>query len=191
MKVLIDPGHGGWDPGACANGMRECDYVLAIGRYLMTYLITKGHEVHMTRSTDHALAAGKSADLEERCKIERTWRPDLFVSLHCNAALATAAVGFEVWTSPGQTMSDVAAEKILESFAAAFPQRMIRRDMSDGDGDKESKFRVLTGTDGPAVLVEAGFLTNAAEAEWLRQNQIGIVKALAVGIEAFAEREAA
>ncbi|TLM66012.1 MAG: N-acetylmuramoyl-L-alanine amidase [Deltaproteobacteria bacterium] len=191
MNILIDPGHGGFDPGACSNGLREADYVLAVGRYLMTYLQTLGHEAHLTRSSDHALGLSKAADLEERCKMERSWRPALFLSIHCNAASNELARGFEIWTSPGQTRSDVAAESLVEAFAAAFPQRLIRRDLADGDSDKESRFRVLTGTVGPAVLVELGFVTHAEEAQWLRDNQIAIVRALAAGIEGYARTQEA
>lgn len=185
MKVLIDPGHGGSDPGARANGMREADYTLAAGRMLMTVLRQRGYEAHLTRDCDVDLAHDKAGDLERRCQIERQTRPALFVSLHCNAAMGDAAHGFEVFTSPGQTRSDLAAEYLVNAFAVAFPDRLIRRDLSDGDQDKEAKFRVLTGTVGPAVLVEMGFLTNTEEATWLRINQTRIVTALADGIGAY------
>jgi N-acetylmuramoyl-L-alanine amidase len=80
-----------------------------------------------------------------------------------------------VWTSPGQTLADQAAECLINAFSAAFPRRLLRRDFSDGDQDKESNFRVLTGTLGPAVLVELGFLTNPEEAAWLKSKQLAIV----------------
>lgn len=189
MNILIDPGHGLPDPGACANGLREADYVLEVGRTLMHYLRTLGHYAHLTRATDNALKTDKGADLKERCAIEHSWRPDLFVSLHCNAATTMAAAGFEVWTSVGETKSDRAAEQLINAFHRAFPCRRLRRDFSDGDQDKESDFYVLRNTRGPAVLVEFGFLTNAEEAAWLKANQIQIVKALAAGIEAWAAKE--
>lgn len=190
MNLLIDPGHGGQDPGACAHGLREADYVLAAGRMLMEEMRRRRHVAHLTRDNDDALGYNKNADLTERCRMERSWKPGLFVSLHCNAAMSTGANGFEVWTSPGQTRSDVAAEEIVEAFARHYPGRLIRRDLTDGDSDKESKFRVLTGTLGAAVLVEMGFITNAVDAAWLKQNLVGIVKALADGIEAFAAKGA-
>jgi N-acetylmuramoyl-L-alanine amidase len=153
----------------------------------MAYLRTDGHLAHLTRDTDQALAGDKGSDLEERCRIERTWRPGLTVSIHCNAAMAATARGFEVFTSVGETRSDAAAECIINEFHKAFPLRPIRRDFADGDQDKEARFRVLTGTFGPAVLVELGFLTNAEENDWLKMNQIKIVRALTAGIDAFAQ----
>lgn len=187
MKILIDPGHGGFDPGACANGMREADYVLEASRYLMNYLRVKGHQAHLTRSADYALGNDKAGDLAERCETERKCAPDLFLSIHCNAAATAAANGFEVWTSFGKTTADKYAETLMNAFHAAFPLRPLRRDFSDGDQDKESNFYVLKHTRCPAVLVELGFLTNAAEARWLRGNQIAIVQALAAGIDKIAE----
>lgn len=192
MNVLIDPGHGGPDPGACANGMREADYTLSAGMLLMQCLISLGHQAHMTRAADHALAETKAGDLAERCAMEHRWRPDLYVSLHCNAAESELAYGFEVWTSLGETRSDLAAEKVINEFHKAFPARMIRRDWTDGDQDKErtpaqKDLFVLVETKGPAVLVEMGFLTNADEAAWMRNNQPAIVRALAAGIVAFGE----
>lgn len=182
MKVLIDPGHGGSDPGACANGLREADIALNVSRLLVTLLRQKGVEVRLTRDGDNALGPTKGHDLEARCQIERTWGPDLFVSIHCNAAMADTARGFEVWTSVGQTRSDRAAEHIVNAFHTAFPYRLLRRDLSDGDQDKESNFYVLRCTDGPAVLVELGFLTHAEEAAWVRDNQVPTAQALSRGI---------
>lgn len=192
MKILIDPGHGLPDPGACANGMREADYVLTVARYLMHYLQSVGHEAHLTRGTENALAFKKENDLALRCEIEHNWRPDLFLSLHCNAATGVAAHGFEVWTSVGETLSDRYAEHLVNEFHRAFPLRLLRRDFADGDQDKERRpdqkdLYVLAGTKGPAVLVELGFLTHVEEAQWLRDNQLAIVKALAAGIEKIAE----
>ena len=183
MNILIDPGHGGLDQGACANGMREASYVLATAHYLKDYLWAAGHVAHLTRAGDHALGPDKKTDLAARCAIEQSWKPDLFLSLHCNAFIETGAHGFEVWTSPGQTRSDLAAECIINAFSKAFPDRVLRRDFADGDQDKEAKFYVLTGTKGPAVLVELGFLTNKNEAIWLNEKQIEIVKALAAGVD--------
>lgn len=192
MKILIDPGHGGFDPGACANGMRECDFVMEAARYLMQYLRVKGHSVYLTRSADYALGNDKGDDLEARCDVERDCGPDLFLSLHCNAVLSQAANGFEVWTSIGKTRADLFAEHLVNAFHKVFPLRRLRRDFADGDQDKErtpaqKDLYVLANTRCPAVLVEMGFLTNPEEASWLRDNQLAIVKALAEGVDKIAE----
>ena len=119
--------------------------------------------------------------------MEKTLRPDLFLSLHCNAATNPQAHGFEVWTSPGQRESDRVAEEIIQGFQAAFPYNKIRKDLADGDSDKEARFRVLVGTVGPAVLVEFGFLTNPEESLWLRINRARLACVVGAGAVAWWE----
>ncbi len=78
--IVIDPGHGGKDPGAIGHaGLREKDVVLAVGLKLKSKLEASGFSVKMTRSTD------KFINLEERPKMASDWGGDLFISLHCNA----------------------------------------------------------------------------------------------------------
>lgn len=75
------------------------------------------------------------------------------------------ANGFSVYTSVGQTESDKFAEIVLNEVAARFGNKLRwRTDKTDGDGDKEENFYVLKNTDCPAILIEAGFHTNKAEA---------------------------
>ena len=85
----------------------------------------------------------------------------VLISVHGNAG---GGSGMEVWTSPGQTKSDVLAQiwytvakKNMESI---WP---IRQDMSDGDADKESKFYILANTACPAILTENGFMDTAED----------------------------
>lgn len=69
------------------------------------------------------------------------------------------ATGTEVYTSPGQTRSDVIASEIIKELKIAFPNVVFREDTKDGDPDKESSFYILTRTDCPAVLIEWMFMT--------------------------------
>ena len=90
--VVVDPGHGGKDPGASANGVREKDINLAVGLFLERALQEKGFEVLMTRRTDVYLK------LQERTDIANKADADVFVSVHVNALpSAKRASGFEIY----------------------------------------------------------------------------------------------
>ncbi len=90
--VVVDPGHGGKDPGATANGVREKDINLGIGLALEAVLRSRGFEVRMTRRTDVYLK------LQERTDIANQANADVFVSVHANAlpSLKNTA-GFEIY----------------------------------------------------------------------------------------------
>lgn len=185
LTILIDPGHGGTDPGAVAGGVREADINLQVARLLAAALTDQGVSVRFTREGDRAVP------LRNRALIEHTLRPDLFVSLHCNGAASEAPRGIEVFTSPGQTAADAAAEQVLQSIRQAFPERTYRVDMSDGDQDREARFYVLTSTRCPALLLEMGFLTNPEERAWLNSPQTQTHMALAVAAGVLAWKGAA
>jgi N-acetylmuramoyl-L-alanine amidase len=94
--VIIDPGHGGRDPGKVGpNGLREKDVTLAISQRLAAVLRDRGYEVHLTRTTDTLIA------LVDRPRLANKWRGDrqgaVFISIHANSAVSTAARGFETF----------------------------------------------------------------------------------------------
>jgi len=78
-NIVIDPGHGGKDPGAIGLISNEKDIVLAVSKLLEKELVAMGFNVKLTRSTD------KFIQLSERPQIANKWNGDLFISLHCNA----------------------------------------------------------------------------------------------------------
>ena len=84
------------------------------------------------------------------------------LSIHGNAAGAESANGYEIFTSPGQTESDIIAD-VFFAHAESTHEFRMRRDKRDGDNDKEARFSMLTRTKGPAVLTETGFYTNEKE----------------------------
>ncbi len=182
MRVLIDPGHGGRDPGAAAAGVREADVVLDVGLRLAQELLARRIVPALTRYLD------VTTPLAARVDTERLVEPDLFLSLHCNAADSPGASGMEVWTSPGETPADRAATAILEALAAAFPDRRVRADWEDGDPDREARFYVLRRTLCPAVLVELEFLTSADGRAFLTDpgTRPRIAAALAEGVSTWA-----
>jgi N-acetylmuramoyl-L-alanine amidase len=163
MKIVIDAGHGGTDPGAVNMrlNLRECDVALEYAQRVAQILSDAGHHVVMTRGADSFVY------LADRACISNVWKADLFLSIHCNSAKNWEAAGIEVWTSPGQSESDLCATELLGAIAQAFPDRRLRADMADGDPDREARFYVLVHTSAPAVLIETGFLSNDEEAAWL------------------------
>ena len=100
----------------------------------------------------------------------------VFIDIHANAG---GGKGYEIYTSVGQTLSDRMAEHMFDAFEKVYPEDSVgRKDMSDGDKDKEANFYVLRKTDCPAMLTECGFMDNRKEAEWMMSDE---------GVETIAE----
>lgn len=168
MKFSIDPGHGGYDPGAVGpSGLKEKDVSLAVSLLLAQKLRAAGQEVILTRESDNT-PWDSDGDLLTRCQIANQVGADVFISIHANAAANPAGKGMEIYTTKGQTDADPIAESIADSMQAAFPGLVFRADFSDGDKDKEANFYVLTRTNMPAVLVELAFISNPDEEALLR-----------------------
>jgi len=164
MKICIDPGHGGDDPGAVGPTLlTEAEAVLDIAKFIRFGLAPE-HEVIMTRDIDATLT------LPGRCETANAAGADLFLSIHANSAANPSAHGFEVWTSPGWTPADPIATGIFNSVRESFPKLAGRVDSGDGDPDKEARFYVLVHTNMPSVLIETAFICNPTEEGWLRDR---------------------
>jgi N-acetylmuramoyl-L-alanine amidase len=87
----------------------------------------------------------------------------LYLSIHSNASPDHQGSGFEIWTSPGQTLSDKYAEIWAQEIKKEFTEFHFRSDFGDGDLDKEEKFYVLVHTAMPAVLGELLFFDNMSD----------------------------
>ncbi|WP_018704661.1 N-acetylmuramoyl-L-alanine amidase family protein [Anaeromusa acidaminophila] len=165
MRIIIDPGHAGRniDPGAvnAATGLQEADVALCVSLLVKSYLLAVGYNVKLTRTE---WEQEETDDLSYRTALANEWAADIFISLHCNSTENPSAEGYEVWTSPGDTMGDALATSLYRQIADEFPDRKGRADYSDGDPDKESRFYVLVHTDAPACLVEMAFISNEEEA---------------------------
>ena len=113
-RVVIDPGHGGHDPGAQANGINESELVLDIAQRVAKLLGQKpGFEVVLTRSTDEFIP------LEERTAIAKREEADLFLSIHANASRNTAARGIETYILNFATNPDAEAVAARENATSA------------------------------------------------------------------------
>lgn len=95
----------------------------------------------------------------------------IYVSVHGNAAGVEQANGFEVFTSPGQTKSDLVATEFIEALKESDLDVKLRLDHTDGDPDKESRFYVLMKTSMPAVLTENGFFSNEKESKLMMTKE--------------------
>lgn len=158
--VVIDPGHGGRDPGAVANGYQEKNLVLPTSLFLRDALRRSGFDVIMSRETDVLpLANGTiGQDLSYRADIANRAGADLFVSWHADSATSAGVNGVAVWIHPSTrgTRTNLWAQRIVNGIAGATGQ--ANRGVYLGD------FAVLRETNMDAVLVEAGFITNPNEA---------------------------
>jgi len=102
-------------------------------------------------------------DLNTRCNVINNYCDEfgknncLLISLHMNAGKGT---GFEIWTSPGATKSDIYATMFMKDFGKEFPGIKLRPDYCDGDVDKESPFYILVNSKCPAILPEWLFYDN-------------------------------
>lgn len=152
---------------------------MALDVCLRMRTILKGScNVVMTRSDDRFIT------LSGRASFANSLDADLFLSVHCNSGPPGQGSGFEVWTSPGETGSDVFATHLYDAYADRFPMKPRRHDTSDGDPDKESKFTVLVLTQMPAALFELEFIHTATGEAWLadENNRQACAEALAEGV---------
>jgi N-acetylmuramoyl-L-alanine amidase len=174
MLVVIDPGHGGKDPGAIGRTTGVYEKVLALQSSLLLKkeLENEGFKVYMTRSSDEYIS------LYERANMANELNADIFVSMHINAHSNSNISGVEVLYNPYTTQrSDVLAREIvteLVSDLGAVNRGIVER----------PNLIVIRETKMTAVLVELGFLSNANEEKLLQQSlyMTKAVKAVKEGI---------
>ncbi|MCH2227869.1 MAG: N-acetylmuramoyl-L-alanine amidase [Candidatus Caenarcaniphilales bacterium] len=168
-KVVIDAGHGGYDPGASYGGHDEKDITLAISRKVKAILEAKGVKAYLTRSEDRFIS------LAERVEISKSISPNLFVSVHVNAIATNPAMdGLQTYyySSNGYKVAKVMHKELLDQVK--MPNRNIRK----------AAFWVCKYTKAPSVLLELGFMTNKKERKKIvtEDYQDKLAKAIASGI---------
>jgi N-acetylmuramoyl-L-alanine amidase len=170
VMVVIDPGHGGRDPGAIGIGeLKEVDVIMPISRRVADILQSKGIAVKMTRTSDYYVG------LDERVSISRQAGGTLFVSIHANSIDGRPDVnGLEVYHyNIGQSLA--------ESVHNATLDYVNKNGFYLGDRRvRSARFLVLRKSSIPAILVETGYLTSEAEAARLRNPEYQ--KVMAEGI---------
>ncbi len=199
-RIVVDPGHGGHDPGAMnPDGTKEKDVVLEMGLKLAKKIREElGIDVVMTRSRDIFIP------LEERTAIANKVNADLFISIHANSSLSKSAAGIETYylnLAKTEKAARVAAREnntsldkvnllqaILFDLMANYKLNDSARLADDVQKDlfrkiekqykgtknlgvKQGPFYVLVGATMPSVLVETAFISNATEVERLRNSE--------------------
>ena len=199
-NIVIDPGHGGKDPGAVSRNIREKDIVLKASKKISAKLAKKGFNVIMTRDEDVFIP------LKERTEIADSARADLFVSIHCNAAprkremngaetyflsaarsdwartveaTENSAIRFEA--KDGSSLSeldyilnDLAQTQFLEESQQAgicIQESMVQKCDLYNSGLKQANFYVLRLNYMPAVLVEIAFITHSTDRKKLLNDK--------------------
>lgn len=196
-RVMLDPGHGGNDIGAVGGrGLYEKRVVLDIAKRVRSNLRGSGITVRMTRETDMNLS------LAARSEMARKWNADLFVSIHCNAARDPRAEGIETYVLPAAGFSSTAGNMNKRFFPgnthdrasmllAYYVHRELLKQTDGADrGIRRARFDVLKEAPCPAILVECGFLSNAAEERKLltRKYRESVAEGIAEGIREYVRR---
>ena len=211
--IVIDPGHGGKDPGAVSrSGMREKDVNLNVAKYLKEDLERKGFRVILTRSTDVYLTLG------QRVEIAKKHNADLFLSIHANANRSRSVNGVELYyLTPSRLKSQDRAKQLAKGStfgSKPLNAKVILWDMllTKNQGLsvelsralyfafknlgfkikplKKAPFYVLRFAYVPSVLVEMGYLTNSYEEKMLKKKyyQKQIAEAIALGVSSLNNR---
>lgn len=190
--IVIDPGHGGTDPGAKGIRHWEKDLNLAVARELTAILRQRGYQVHLTRSGDTTVS------LAERAAVARRLGADVFVSIHANAADNPAVRGGETFFltprgtpsthSAGATnagaQSGNAFDRNNARLAYEIQKYMVAATDIPDRGTKHANFAVLRDAGCPAVLVEMGFMTNPRDEQLMASDsgRRAIARGVAYGI---------
>jgi len=194
--VMIDPGHGKQDTGAIGSRYKEKDLVLQIAKKLKSRLQQKGYRVLMTRTSD------TFPSLSRRTELCNKFKPDIFISIHCNSAASKTASGIETYcmTPAGEaSSSSVKPEQASQNgnrhdkenarLAYAIQKNILRKTRANDRGVKFARFFVLKNITCPGVLIETGFISNRKEEALLgtAAYQQKIADGIAAGVAAYAE----
>ena len=190
MIILIDAGHGIDTPGKRSPDGKFLEYLWnrQVADMVFDRLKTIGVDTELVVTETNDIPLRTRAMRVNRICDRAGAKNVLLVSIHSNAAgdgkTWMRAKGWSCYTSPGKTGSDIVAECLYSSFTLSFPDRKIRKDMTDADSDYEANFYLLTKTKCPAVLLENFFFDNREECAWLLQDMTKkrIVDAIVAGL---------
>ena len=183
--ILIDPGHGGYDPGKVSpDGIREKDINLAISTKLAQALKARGYTVFLTRDSDVSLdnpgvSSKKTSDLRSRTDMAVKVKADLYISIHQNSYSAEYVHGAQVFyystSRDGKALAESIQKHLIEN--------------ADPDNSRAAKgnseYLILTESPCTAVIVECGFLSNNSECSRLCTDdyQKALADAICNGID--------
>jgi N-acetylmuramoyl-L-alanine amidase len=175
MKIVLDAGHGGSDPGAQRGVWQEKDLTLPITLYLKNRLEERGAQVILTRADDTYVS------LEDRVRLTNRLAPDLFLSVHINSLDSDRDLqGIETYyqTPQSRILADCIHESLVNHLNV--PDRAVRK----------ARFYVINHTAVPAVLAEVGFISCKDEREKLisSEYQKRIARALEHGVMLYSSK---
>lgn len=188
--VVVDPGHGGFDPGKIGiNGVQEKDVNLSIAKRVQEYLEANDIEVVMTREEDEDLSQGEGShkkvrDMKNRIALIEQASAVLAVSIHQNSYPQEYVRGAQVFyhgsSKEGEQLAKILQEQIVKK-ADRENKRQIKANNS---------YYLLKKTGVPIVIVECGFLSNKEEAQKLSSSryQDRMAWAIAMGIQVYLSR---
>ncbi len=178
-NIVLDPGHGGWDPGKVAgDGTEEKGINLKIAAMLQGFLEQGGAMVTNTRISDEAVDNGKNNDLKKRVELAKSDNADMFISIHQNSFPKSSVKGAQVFYN----------KKSEESKRLASLIQTRLKEVADCNNERVAKanenYYVLKNINIPGVIVECGFLSNGVEKEKLesKEYQEKIAWAIYMGI---------
>lgn len=192
QRIVIDPGHGGFDPGKVGlNNILEKDINLKVSLFLKSELEAAGYEVIMTRTEDCGLYSSndsnkKRADMQKRVEIINNSNAVIAVSIHQNSFEQESSKGAQVFYHQ-QSEKGKALGEIL--------QETIKEEIADGNhrvAKSNDSYYLFRKTQCPIVIVECGFLTNQGESKLLTEEayQKKMAAAICDGIEKYFEQNA-
>lgn len=185
--VLLDPGHGGIDPGKVSvTGRNEKEINLEISVRVREKLEKIGYKVFMTREDDAGLykdsdSNKKTADMKRRCSMAEECKADILVSIHQNSYQSEGVKGAQVFYYSHSDEGEKLAKAIQKGFLTVV----------NSDNGREAKandsYYILLNVKCPAVIAECGFLSNYEEAELLEKEeyQEKVAEAICVGVEEY------
>ncbi len=184
--IVIDPGHGGSDPGAIGlNKTFEKDITLSISLKLRDELVKKGAKVVMTRTTDrdvHSKNASDREELQARVDVGGKAGADVFVSVHCNANAKRDVGGLSTYYYAKTKYDFILASNIQKNLAASCGL--------DDKGVRQAEFFVTKRSGMPATLLEIAFISNPKEEKLLKSNwfQNKMATSIVKGLEDYFEQ---
>lgn len=185
--VVIDVGHGGFDPGkVSADNTLEKDVNLAIALRLKTYLESQDCQVYLTRETDCSLcdesaSNKKQSDMRNRVAYVEQLQPDIMVSIHQNSFPSSSEHGAQTFYFQSSDSSQTLAECIQQSLIEIADPENTRQCKSN------DSYYILKNVSCPAVIVECGFLSNPTESALLNTDiyQDKIAYAISMGVRTY------
>lgn len=171
MKIFVNAGHGGQDPGAVSkNGLAERDACRRICSHLVKMLIQGDFDVEFFQ---------QETSYNEIAKVENSSNSDIFVSVHCNSFSKPSANGAEVLYYPTSNKGKELAQSVQNGIVELFS-------LSDRGIKARSDLHVLKSTRAVAILVECAFISNPKEEILLRDNPELFAEAIFNGIMEYA-----